>query len=121
MVRTTKFLRNLQVKSLNLCTFFNYSLNLGSFPSPRKDANISPISKKGDLFLLTNHRPVSLLNAESKVFERLVFKHLLMSLVVRKPAFCISENKDADQLSDNRTADQRLCFRYTDSTITLLP
>ena len=40
---------------------------------------------------------------------------------MRKPAFCIRENKDADQLSDNRTADQRFCFRYTDSTILLLP
>ena len=43
-----------------------------------------------------------------------------MSLVVRKPAFCICENKDADQLRGNREADQRLCFRYTDSTIPLL-
>ena len=31
-----------------------------------------------------------------------------MSLVMRKPAFCICENKDADQ---------RLCFHYIDSTI----
>ena len=44
-----------------------------------------------------------------------------MSLVVRNPAFCICENKDADQLRGNREADQRLCFRYTDSTIRLLP
>ena len=34
-----------------------------------------------------------------------------MSLVMRKPAFCICENKEADQC---------LCFRYTDSTIPLL-
>ena len=40
---------------------------------------------------------------------------------MRKPAFCICENKDADQLRGNREADQRLCFRYTDSTIPLLP
>ena len=33
-----------------------------------------------------------------------------MSLVMRKPAFCICENKDADQLRGNREADQRLCF-----------
>ena len=39
---------------------------------------------------------------------------------MRKPAFCICENKDADQLLGNREADQRLCFRYTDSTIPLL-
>ena len=31
---------------------------------------------------------------------------------MRKPVICICENKDADQ---------RLCFRYTDSTIPLLP
>ena len=43
-----------------------------------------------------------------------------MSLVMRKPAFCICENKDADQLRGNREADQRLCFRYTDSTLYFL-
>ena len=35
-------------------------------------------------------------------------------------AFCICKNKDADQLRNNREADQRLCFRYTDSKIPLL-
>ena len=40
---------------------------------------------------------------------------------MREPAFCICENKDADQLCGNRKADQRLCFRYTVSTIPLLP
>ena len=44
-----------------------------------------------------------------------------MSHVMRKPAFCICENKDADQLRGNHEADQHLCFRYTDSTISLLP
>ena len=42
-----------------------------------------------------------------------------MSRVVRKPAFCICENKGADQLRSYREADQRLCFRYMDSTIPL--
>ena len=46
---------------------------------------------------------------------------MYMGLVMRKPAFCICENKGADQLRGNREADQRLCFRYTDSTIPLLP
>ena len=44
-----------------------------------------------------------------------------MSLVIRKPVFCICENKDADQLRGNREADQHLCFCYKDSTIPLLP
>ena len=36
--------------------------------------------------------------------------NLKLSRVMRKPAFCICENKDADQLRGNREADQRLCF-----------
>ena len=40
---------------------------------------------------------------------------------MRKPAFCICENKDADQLRVIREGDQRLCFRYTDCQIPLLP
>ena len=39
---------------------------------------------------------------------------------MRKPTFCICENKDADQLRGDREADQRLCFRYIDSTIPIL-
>ena len=37
-----------------------------------------------------------------------------------KPTICIGENEDADQLRGNREADQRLCFRYSDSLIPLL-
>ena len=43
-----------------------------------------------------------------------------LSRVVRKPTFCICENKDADQLRGYREADQRLCFCYIDRTIPLL-
>ena len=38
-----------------------------------------------------------------------------------KIVFCICENKDTDQLRGNREVDQRLCFRYLNSTIPLLP
>ena len=43
-----------------------------------------------------------------------------LSCPMEKPTICIGENKDADQLRGNREADQRLCFRYKDSTIPLL-
>ena len=46
---------------------------------------------------------------------------LNLSHVIRKPAFCVCENKGADQLRSNCAADQRLCFGYIDSTIPLLP
>ena len=54
-----------------------------------------------------------------------------MNHVMRKPHFCLCENKGADQLcsyctADQRlcsycTADQRLCFCHSDSTTSLLP
>ena len=40
---------------------------------------------------------------------------------MRKMAFSICENKDADQLCSKCAADQRLCFCYIHSTIPLLP
>ena len=43
-----------------------------------------------------------------------------LSHVMSKPAFCICENKGADQLRDNRAADQHLCFRFINSAILLL-
>ena len=40
---------------------------------------------------------------------------------MRKLDHCLYENKGVDQLYSNCTADQRLCFGFTDSTIPLLP
>ena len=39
---------------------------------------------------------------------------------MRKRDYCLCENKGADQLHSNCEADQRLCFRYMDSSIPLL-
>ena len=60
-------------------------------------------------------------NEKCKVTFGLEYIYIYSSLVMRKPAFCICENKDTEQLRSNCAADQRLCFRYTDSTIPLLP
>ena len=44
-----------------------------------------------------------------------------MSNVMKKTPFCVCENKGADQLHGNCTADQRLCFGYIDSATPLPP
>ena len=54
------------------------------------------------------------------ISERIYMYRYNLSRIVRKPDFCLGENKGADQLRGNREADQRLCFRYSDSTIPLL-
>ena len=60
-----------------LCNFF---LDKGVLPSSNKEANVCPIHKKDERSLVNNYRPISLLNAEVKVFERLIFKHLFNHL-----------------------------------------
>ena len=40
---------------------------------------------------------------------------------MKKTEFSLCENKGADQLRSNCEADQRLCFRHSDSTMSLLP
>ena len=67
--------------------------------------------------------PGQICASEPKLVENIEdrFSHVgsQMSVGMRKPDFCICENKDADQLRAKREADQRLCFRYC--TIPLLP
>ena len=50
------------------------------------------------------------LSIKCNFLETLNSRMLSINLVVRKPAFHICENKDADQLRGNREADQRLVF-----------
>ena len=74
---SNRILRELSAQvSAPYCSLFNQSLRLGVFPTSYKEANVCPVPKKGDLSLVTNYRPISLLNSESKLFERIVFKHL---------------------------------------------
>ena len=51
---------------------FNHSIKTGIFPQNQKLADVSPIFKKYDKHLKINYRPVSLLPAKSKMFEKLI-------------------------------------------------
>ena len=50
-------------------------------------------------------------HSQSPVNERLLFRSMT------KHVLYIGKNKDADRLCSNCTADQRLCFCFTDSKI----
>ena len=76
-ILSNRILRELsQEISSPFCDLLNLSINSGLVPSSYKDANVCPIHKKGDRSIASNYRPISLLNSESKLFERLVFKYL---------------------------------------------
>ena len=53
-----------------------------------------------------------------EIRQQLTF--LQMSRIIRKQTFCICKNKGTDQLRSNCEDDQRLSFRYMDSTIPVL-
>ena len=82
---------------------------------PREQSSGRPLLKIGCLYTGQSRRSHDV----TYLFWHTCWNH--MSLVMRKPTFCICENKDADQLRGNREADRRLCFCYNDSTIPLLP
>ena len=51
-------------------------LESGIFPDSLKVAKIIPLFKKGNIYSITNYRPISLLPTLLKVFERVIFYQL---------------------------------------------
>ena len=59
-----------------LTKLFNASVDENLFPSDLKNANVSPLFKKGNNTSKTNYRPISILPSFSKIFERLMFQQI---------------------------------------------
>ena len=60
-----------------LQNLFNDMLSTGNFPDNMKLADITPVFKKKDPLKKENYRPVSILSAISKIFERLMQKQIV--------------------------------------------
>ena len=59
-----------------LCSFVNDSIKSFTFPSCLKEADVTPIHKKGNKDKKENYRPVSILPVLSKIFERIMFMQM---------------------------------------------
>jgi hypothetical protein len=64
-------------------------LSTGIFPDRLKYSEIKPVYKQGDKLSTSNYRPISLLPAFSKIFEKITYKrqHLATNNILTKEQF----------------------------------
>ena len=74
---STHLIKSIKSKILGPLTItINQSLVTGIFPYKLKKVKVTPILKKGDPTVIENYRPISLLPALSKVFERVLYNKI---------------------------------------------
>ena len=64
------------VRFIALSIIFNLSLETNSFPNDWKTATVTPVFKTGDRCDPNNYRPISVISAIARIFEKLVFEQL---------------------------------------------
>lgn len=64
-----------------LVEIFNVSIQTGIFPDDWKFAKVSPIYKEGDKSDCGNYRPISVISAVAKLFEKLMYAQLSSFLI----------------------------------------
>ena len=65
-----------EIISPSLTEIFARSISTGIFPSAWKTARVSPIFKKGKKNDPNNYRPISVIPAVAKIFEKVIFEQL---------------------------------------------
>lgn len=74
---STKFLKRFSNSYLSKYTFLiNQCIAAASFPDVLKTARVIPIYKSGNKTLTSNYRPISVLNAISKPFEKCLYQQI---------------------------------------------
>ena len=74
---SNKLLKLLKIElSKSLTLIINQMITTGIFLDSFKISKITPLFKKGDVSMLSNYRPISLLPTISKIFERILYNQL---------------------------------------------
>ena len=73
-IRFIKEIKDIIIDPLTI--IINQMLKTGIFPDSLKIAKVIPLYKKGDEHIFTNYRPISLLPAFSKIFEKVIYIQL---------------------------------------------
>ena len=82
---------------------FSMSLITSTFPSAWKTALVVPVHKSGSSTCIDNYRPIALLSAFSKVFEKVIFKrvsfHFKQTLSPNQHGFCRGRSVETNLLT----------------------
>lgn len=82
---TSKFLQaTAEYSSILLNLIFTKSLNSSSLPKDWKTGKVIPLHKSGDTHNPQNYRPISLTSIPCKIFEHVIFSHLVNFLESNK-------------------------------------
>ena len=105
---TTKILKTVSPFIVSPLTHIcNRMLSTGSFPDRLKFSEIKPIYKKGDKTKIANYRPISLLPAFSKIYEKVLYNrlynHLLLNNILAKEQFGFRCNTSTEMAIYTRT------------------
>ena len=89
ILKRRKLIYELTIKkrASSITLIINQSFQSGIFPDQLKIAKVLPIFKKDDSAKLYNYRPISILPAISKVFEKSIFNQLQEHFITNK-LFC---------------------------------
>jgi len=63
-----------------ITSLFQESIDTGNLPDDWRNANVSPVYKKGSRHLASNYRPVSLTSVCCKMLEHIICRHMLIHL-----------------------------------------
>ena len=92
--------KNADILAPILCHLCNLSLNSGIFPTVHKRITIVPIYKSKDRNSITNYRPICLLNAVSKVLEKIasirLLNHVETNNVLNNSQFAYRKGRSTD-------------------------
>eukprot|EP00057_Strongylocentrotus_purpuratus_P004120 XP_003728072.1 PREDICTED: RNA-directed DNA polymerase from mobile element jockey-like [Strongylocentrotus purpuratus] len=94
-------LRNVPDLDVPLGILFDQSIQTGQIPQEWKDANITPLFKKGSRLSPNNYRPVSLTSQVVKLLERIIYDKLMEHAV------------DNDMISCHQHGFQKKCSCVT--------
>ena len=67
---------NVDACSPPICSSYKNSLTSGKFPNELKHADLTPAFKRDDRLCKTNYRPISILPAVSKIYEKIMYRQL---------------------------------------------